>query len=194
MSDNRIRSIAVFCGSSYGRNKEYAEAAAELGKVMAEKGISLVFGGGGKGLMGTIAKSVREHGGKVIGVLPEAMNVPDVRKNAVETELIIVPGMHERKKTMYEKADAFIAMPGGIGTLEEIAEIYTWRQLGYHGKNIGLLNTAGYWDSFLAFLDNGTKEGFISRDVRRLLIDESNPEQLITRLQCEHFSIPPKLS
>ena len=193
MSDNRIRSIAVFCGSSYGRNKEYAEAAAELGKVMAEKGISLVFGGGGKGLMGTIAKSVREHGGKVIGVLPEAMNVPDVRKNAVETELIIVPGMHERKKTMYEKADAFIAMPGGIGTLEELSEIFTWRQLGYHEKNIAVMNTTGYYDDLLRFLEHAVSEGFMAKSVLDELIVINDVKDSLRLLERKARELPNKL-
>ena len=169
-----LKSIAVFCGSSSGSRKEYEEGARALGSAMAAKGITLVYGGGGKGLMGTIAASVRKNGGHVIGILPEAMDIPSVRKNSQETELIIVPGMHERKKAMYERADAFIALPGGIGTIEEISEIYTWRQLGYHNKNIALLNTAGYWDPFIQMIDKGVAEGFISEEVRRLLIADDN--------------------
>ena len=160
---------------------------------MAAKGITLVYGGGGKGLMGTIAASVRENGGHVIGILPEAMDIPSVRKNSQETELIIVPGMHERKKAMYERADAFIALPGGIGTIEELSEIYTWRQLGYHEKNIGLLNISGYWDPFLEMLDKGVEEGFISSPVRSIVIAENNPETLIDRLEKESFELPSKL-
>ncbi len=124
MSEKVIRNIAVFCGSSSGAREEYRESALELGAAIAGKGFGLVYGGGGKGLMGVVARAVRENGGRVIGVLPKAMDVPSVRKDSVETELMIVNGMHERKETMYSLADAFIAMPGGIGTLEEIAEIY----------------------------------------------------------------------
>ena len=188
-----LKSIAVFCGSSSGSRKEYEEGARALGSAMAAKGITLVYGGGGKGLMGTIAASVRENGGHVIGVLPEAMDIPSVRKNSQETELIIVPGMHERKKAMYERADAFIALPGGIGTIEELSEIYTWRQLGYHEKNIGLLNISGYWDPFLEMLDKGVEEGFISSPLRSIVIAENNPETLIDRLEKESFELPPKL-
>ena len=193
MSEKVIRNIAVFCGSSSGAREEYRESALELGAAIAGKGFGLVYGGGGKGLMGVVARAVRENGGRVIGVLPKAMDVPSVRKDSVETELMIVNGMHERKETMYSLADAFIAMPGGIGTLEEIAEIYTWRQLGYHNKNIGLLNTSGYWDDLIAFLDKGKNEGFISEEVRRLLITESDPMILLERLENESFQIPSKL-
>ena len=193
MIEKKLRRLAVFCGSSCGRDAAYTESAEALGKAMAERDITLVYGGGGKGLMGCIAKSVRENGGNVLGILPEAMNVPEVRKNAMETELIIVSGMHERKKAMYDAADGFIAMPGGIGTLEEISEIYTWRQLGYHKKNVALLNTSGYWNSLLSFLDRGTEDGFISQPVRNLLIVEDSSERLLDRLEKESAAIPPKL-
>lgn len=193
MDNKKIRNIAVFCGSSAGCKEDYSNAAYILGKTIAERGYNLVYGGGGKGLMGITARAVRENGGKVIGVLPESMNVKAVRENAMETELIIVRGMHERKETMYRLSDAFIALPGGIGTLEEIAEIYTWRQLGYHEKNIGILNTAGYWNDFIALLDKGYEEGFISEEVRHLLIVESAPSLLLDRLETENFSIPPKI-
>ena len=188
-----IRKIAVFCGSSFGTEEEYRENAIKLGKEMADRSIALVYGGGARGLMGVIAETVHENGGYVIGFLPEAMDRPSVRQKKVEDELIIVPGMHERKKRMYDEADAFIAMPGGIGTIEEISEIYTWRQLGYHSKNIGLLNTLGYWDPFLRMLDEGTEKGFISREVRNVLISEDTPGILIDRLERERFTLPEKL-
>ena len=129
---DRIRSITVFCGSSDGRDKAYREAAAKLGKAMADMDIALVYGGGSRGLMGIIAETVHDAGGHVTGVLPESMNTSAVRQKSVESEIIIVPSMHERKKTMYAMGDAYIAMPGGIGTMEELCEIYTWRQLRYH--------------------------------------------------------------
>ena len=190
---SRLERIAVFCGSSFGSNEEYKENAIRLGKEMAKRSIALVYGGGAKGLMGVIAETVHENGGYVIGVLPESMDRPSVRLKKVEDELIIVPDMHERKKRMYDAADAFIAMPGGIGTIEEISEIYTWRQLGYHNKNIGLLNTADYWNHFIGMLDEGTKEGFINERVRALLIAEEDPGKLIDRLQDEEFTVPEKL-
>lgn len=190
---SEIKSIAVFCGSSSGVRKDYEESAIALGKAMAERGIALVYGGGAKGLMGVIASTIHDAGGHVIGVLPEAMNLPSVRLRPVESEILIVKDMHERKKTMYEKADAFIAMSGGIGTIEEISEIYTWRQLGYHNKNIALLNTAGYWDPFIQMIDKGMAEGFISEEVRRLLIADDNIENILTRLETEYFTVPEKL-
>ncbi len=188
-----LRSIAVFCGSSYGTKPLYRTAAEELGREMVRRGIALVYGGGCRGLMGTIAETISSGGGHVTGVLPKAMDVPEVRQKAVESELIITDGMHERKKTMYELSDAFIAMPGGIGTIEEISEIYTWRQLGYHMKNIGLLNAGGYWDPFVAMLDKGVEEGFISEAVRNILIVEEDCAKLIERLSSECMQVPRKI-
>ena len=190
---SKIKRIAVFCGSSFGKEDEYSENAIRLGLEMVKRSISLVYGGGAKGLMGVIAETVHENGGHVIGVLPESMNKPSVRLKAVEDEMIIVPDMHERKKRMYEEADAFIAMPGGIGTIEEISEIYTWRQLGYHDKNIALLNTLGYWNPFIRMLDEGFEKGFIGKEVRNLLITEENPSILLDRLQSEKYTVPEKL-
>lgn len=189
---DRIRSITVFCGSSDGKDEAYREAAARLGKLMADKDISLVYGGGSRGLMGIIAETVHNAGGHVTGVLPESMNTSAVRQKSVESEMIIVPDMHERKKTMYALGDAYIAMPGGIGTMEELCEIYTWRQLRYHSKNIGLLNTSGYWDPFIAMLDRGFSDGFISEAVRNIIIADEDPERLIERLGSENRTLPPK--
>ena len=189
----QLKSIAVFCGSSFGARAEYSSLAEDLGKEIARREIVLIYGGGNRGLMGTIARTVRLNGGTVIGILPRAMDVPEVRNGSAENEIIIAEDMHERKKLMYVKSDAFIAMPGGIGTIEELSEIYTWRQLGYHEKNIGLLNVEGYWDPFLDMLDKGVKEGFISPEVRNLLIAEETPSELIDRLQEESFVIPPKI-
>ena len=187
-----IRSIAVFSGASFGNKPEYREAAAALGKAIGNKGLTLIYGGGYCGLMGAIAETAGKAGSHVIGVLPEAMNTKDVRLKDVETELIIVPDMHERKRRMYELADAFIAAPGGIGTMEELSEIYTWRQLGYHSKNIALYNPCGYWDPFIRMIDRGTQEGFISEEVRDILIVESNPERLLEKLAEKPCALPVK--
>ncbi len=189
----KIKSIAVFSGSSFGHGDTYRKAAERLGDAIGRRGISLVYGGGYKGLMGVIAESAGSHGSKVIGVLPEAMNNDKVKLKAVETELIIVPGMHERKERMYSLSDAFIAAPGGIGTIEELAEIYTWRQLGYHSKNIALYNAGGYWDPFIEMIGKGTEEGFITEEVRNVLIIESDPDRLLDRLEKEQAELPEKL-
>lgn len=189
----KIKSIAVFSGSSFGRGDTYKKAAERLGDAIGRRGISLVYGGGYKGLMGVIAESAGNHGSKVIGVLPEAMNNDKVKLKAVETELLIVPGMHERKERMYSLSDAFIAAPGGIGTIEELAEIYTWRQLGYHSKNIALYNAGGYWDPFIEMIGKGTEEGFITEEVRNVLIIESDPDRLLDRLEKERMELPEKL-
>ena len=177
-----IKAAAVFSGSSFGTHESYRKGAEELGREMARRSITLVYGGGYMGLMGVVAEAVSENGGKVIGVLPESMNNDKVKLKRVETELHIVPGMHERKKLMYSLSDAFIAMPGGIGTLDELCEIYTWRQLGIHHSNIGLLNIDGYWDSFIAALDRAHEDGFVSAEVRALMIVESDPVRLLDRL------------
>ena len=187
-----IRSIAVFSGASFGNKPEYREAAAALGKAIGNKGLTLIYGGGYCGLMGAIAETAGKAGSHVIGVLPEAMNTKDVRLKDVETELIIVPDMHERKSRMYGLADAFIAAPGGIGTMEELSEIYTWRQLGYHSKNIALYNPCGYWDPFIRMIDRGNQEGFISEEVRSILIVESDPERLLEKLAEKSCALPVK--
>ena len=185
--------IAVFAGSSAGNDPAFQEAAAALGRAMAQRGIALVYGGGFRGLMGTLADSVSASGGYVTGVLPESMDNERVRLKAVESELIIVPGMHERKSLMYSLSDAFIAFPGGIGTLEELSEIFTWKQLGSHSKNIGLLNVSGFWDPLLSLLDSMTGQGFLSEAVRDSLIVETDIEKLLDRLSAEEHPVPAKI-
>ena len=177
-----IRSIAVFSGASFGNKPEYKEAAVDLGKAIGSKGLTLIYGGGYCGLMGAVAEAVRDGGGKVIGVLPEAMDTQSVRSKDIETELLIVPDMHERKRTMYSLSEGFIALPGGIGTMEELMEIFTWKQLGIHRWNIGLLNTSGYWDPMIAMLDRSVSEGFLSKAVRDTLIVEEDPGRLLARI------------
>ena len=187
-----IASVAVFAGSSFGTDPEYSKAAAQLGKAIARRGLRLVYGGGYRGLMGTLAENVSADGGYVTGVLPAAMDTALVKLKRVETELLVVPDMHERKSTMYSLADAFIALPGGIGTLEELSEIYTWKQLGFHSKNVGLLNVNGFWDPLITLLDRMTRQGFLSEEARSVLIAESDIEKLLDRLSAEERSVPAK--
>lgn len=189
----KLERIAVFCGSSLGLDDSFRKAAESLGKEMAKRSIGLVYGGGNKGIMGIIAQSVYNNGGEVIGVLPEAMNIPAVTDNSVHTKLIIVPDMHERKKTMYSLSDGFAALPGGIGTIEELSEIYTWRGLNYHTKNIGLLNTEHFWDPFILQMDKCVEQGFLSKEARGVLISETDPVELLTKLMKEPVSLPSKL-
>lgn len=190
---DKIEAIAVFCGSCHGKDEIYRKKAEELGKALALHGITLVYGGGNRGIMGTIAHSVHENGGKVIGVLPKAMVKDSVTKGAVQDELYVEKDMHMRKARMYSLSQGFIAMPGGIGTMEEILEIFTWRQLGYTKANVGLYNVGGYWDSFLDMLDKAVTEGFLSPEVRNALIVEDTPEVLLGRMEKEETSLPDKL-
>lgn len=156
--------------------------------------IGLVYGGGNRGLMGILAKTVYSLGGKVIGVLPEALNLASVRKEVVESEMIVVPTMHERKATMYSLADAFIALPGGIGTFEEILEVFTWLQLGYHHKPVALLNIAGFYDPLLAFLQKSCEEGFVHKDLLDALIVEEDEHLLLERIRTISISLKDKLA
>mgnify|MGYP004517319311 FL=1 len=187
-----IKSVAVFAGSSFGLDDCFRKSAEELGRAIGEKKIKLIYGGGAKGLMGVVSRCASENS-EVIGVLPESMNIPSVVKEMNYGRLVLVKNMHERKKLMYDLSDGFIALPGGIGTVEELAEIYTWRQLEYHQKNIALLNTNGFWDPFIEFLDKATALGFISEKVRDLLIVESDAEKLLYRMNNERKAIDHKL-
>jgi len=154
-------SVAVYCGSRPGLNPAWAEQARTVGRWIAEHGGQLVYGGGHNGLMGILADAALEAGGRVLGVIPQALVDKEFAHQAC-SELRNVQTMHERKRIMAEEADAFLALPGGIGTLEEFFEVWTWRQLGYHNKPVGLLNLAGYYDQLLAFLSHSTGQGFMS--------------------------------
>jgi uncharacterized protein (TIGR00730 family) len=162
-----IRNICVYCGSNPGINPAYAQAAGTLGRLMAESGVGLVYGGGGLGLMGEIARSVLAHGGRVTGIIPEFLSVKE-RMLIGATEMIVVDDMHERKRLMFDRSDAFVALPGGIGTLEELVEQLTWAQLGRHSKPIILLDAEGFWSPLVALLAHLRREGFIrdTMDVR----------------------------
>jgi uncharacterized protein (TIGR00730 family) len=153
-------SLCVYCGSKPGADPQFAKAAVDVGRWIAEQGGQLVYGGGSGGLMGIVANAALEAGGRVIGVIPKALVEKEWAHHGC-TELHIVDNMHERKRMMAEKSDAFLALPGGIGTLEELFEVWTWRQLGYHDKPVGLLNVAGYYDGMLAFLRNAVTQGFL---------------------------------
>jgi len=173
--------IAVFCGSKHGTDPAYNEASKLLGKTLANKKITLVYGGGAVGLMGVIAESVLAHGGEVIGVIPEKLYEMEVAHMGL-TELYRVKTMHERKALMADLSDGFIAMPGGIGTLEEITEVMTWAQIGYHTKPSAFLNVNGYFDEFVAFFDKMEKKGFLYVPIHEQVIIETDVEQLMNRM------------
>jgi uncharacterized protein (TIGR00730 family) len=176
-----LKSIGVFLGSNYGSLSSYKEKAILLGKILAREGIRLVYGGGGRGLMGEIATAVKKNGGYVIGVLPERFHAK--AKDFEIDEYIFVKTMHQRKNTMYDLSQAFIILPGGIGTLEEFAEIFTWLQLGFHCKPIAILNISGFYDPLILLLDRFVEEGFLAPSLRNLLIIETDPETIIDRIR-----------
>jgi len=168
---------------------EYAEAVRCLGSLLAARGIALVFGGGGVGLMGELADAALDAGGEVIGVLPKSLGLKEVAHPRVE-DIRIVGSMHERKATMVELSDGFIAAPGGFGTLDELFEILTWRQLGLHEKPCGLLDVNGYFDSLLAFLDSSVSESFVRPEHREMLWVAERPEDLIDQLESGRPPMP----
>ncbi|MHA7772093.1 LOG family protein [Roseibium sp. M-1] len=173
-----MKSICVFCGSSYGTQEAYSVAARETGRVIAEQGYTLVYGGAKVGLMGTVADAALAAGGKVIGVLPRALQDKEIGHEGL-TDLHLVGSMHERKAKMADLSDAFIALPGGVGTLEEIFEVWTWGQLGYHAKPCGFLNIEGYYDHLITFLDHQTREGFTKQVMRDMVQIAGTPAELI---------------
>ena len=174
-------SVCVYCGSRPGNQAEFATLAYQVGTWIGVHGGQLVYGGGRNGLMGMLADATLAAGGRVIGVIPNALVEKEWAHNGC-TELHIVETMHERKRIMAEHADAFLALPGGIGTLEEFFEVWTWRQLGYHDKPIGLLNLKGYFDSLLVFLNSSVKEGFMSQWQMNLIRTDSQAEPLLQAL------------
>jgi hypothetical protein len=171
-----IRSICVYCGSQPGRDPIYMEAGLELGRAIAENGLRLVYGGGTRGIMGAVAKGVMASGGKVTGIIPEFLMDKEATRDALSDldQLVITRDMHERKHLMFEHSDAFVTLPGGIGTLEEIVEIMTWAQLGRHGKPMVFANVGGFWNPMLELIRHMTSEGFIhtSHLVRPMIIDK----------------------
>ncbi len=154
-------SLCVYCGSRSGQREAYLEAAREVGRQIAQRGWQLVYGGGNVGLMGALADAALAHGARVVGVIPKSLFHREVAHLALDEQLV-VDTMHQRKQAMAERADAFLALPGGIGTLEELYEVWTWRHLGYHDQPIGLLNAGGFYDGLLAFMRHTVAEGFLS--------------------------------
>lgn len=183
--------ICVFCGSSAGRLPEYRAAAVAFGELLAREGIGLVYGGAHAGLMGVLADSVLANGGEVLGVIPESLVAREIAHKGL-TELHVVSSMHERKAQMAALSDAFVALPGGIGTFEELFEVWTWGQLGLHTKPCALLNVAGFYDKLSAFLDFVTGEGFLRQAVRDVLLVENDAARLVARLRQEVASVPPR--
>jgi len=187
-------SVCVYCGSRSGTRPAYAEVARQVGTWIAEHNGQLVYGGGNNGLMGLVAQATSDAGGRVVGIIPKALQTKENTRTAC-TELHVVETMHERKHMMAERADVFLALPGGIGTFEELFEVWTWRQLGYHDKPIGLLNTSGYYDGLLAFANNSVAAGFLSDWQMDLIRSDDDPTRLLQELvQAAGFSPSPKLA
>jgi len=182
-----MQSVCVFCGSHRGRRPEYFHAAAQCGRLLAERGLTVVYGGGSVGLMGALADAALEAGGRVVGVIPRRLARKELMHCNVQT-MYVVQSMHERKALMARLADAFVALPGGLGTLEELFEVVTWAQLGYHRKPIGLLNTCGYFEPLLALLDHAVAEGFVRPEHRGLVVVADDPATLLDRLL--HHEMP----
>jgi hypothetical protein len=177
-----VKRICVFCGSSPGADPRYGAAADEAGRTLARRGIGLVYGGGNVGLMGRIADAALAAGGEVIGVIPNALVNKEIAHDGL-TRLHVVDSMHARKALMAELSDGFVALPGGVGTLEELFEIVTWSQLGLHAKPCGLLDVAGYWTSLLAFLDHAVTERFVKEKHRALLLSAGSLDALLDRFE-----------
>ena len=178
----KLSSLAVYCGSSRGFDSTYIKEARQMGLGLAEKGISLIYGGGNLGLMGAVADGCLEGGGKVIGVIPHKLIEKELAHKGL-TELHTVSTMHERKMKMADLADGFVAMPGGIGTLEEIMEVFTWSQLGYHTKPCALFNILGYYDPLLTFLGTIVKQGFMRKEYLDTFIVNNDAEALLNAMQ-----------
>jgi uncharacterized protein (TIGR00730 family) len=180
-SERKFKRICVFCGTNPGSRPDYGAAARALGKLLADEDIELVYGGASVGIMGELADAVHEGGGHVTGIIPQQL----MKKEAAHTgipDLIVVASMHQRKSQMADLADGFVALPGGIGTLEGFFEILTWGQLGIHNKPCGVLNVAGYFDGLTGFLDHAVKEGFLRDEHRRMILVESDPRKLLDRM------------
>lgn len=177
-------SVCVYCGSRHGASPRFTEAAREIGRLIGERGWQLVYGGGNVGLMGEVADATLAAGGTVVGVIPQRLLDKEVGHRGL-TELHVVGTMHERKQKMAERASAFVALPGGIGTLEELFEVWTWRHIGYHDQPIGLLNVDGFYDPLLAFLARTQEAGFTDAGQQAMLAVEASPAALLDRLHAE---------
>ena len=178
---NNVKRLAVYCGSAAGSRGEFADAARATAAAMTARGVDLVYGGGRLGLMGLIADSVLAQGGRVYGVITKALVNLEIAHNEL-TELHTVETMHERKAKMTDLADAFLALPGGVGTLDELFEAWSWKALGYHKKPLCLLNVEGYWDGMIEFIDHATKSGFLSEQRRQQLLVAATPDKALEYL------------
>ncbi|EAY98868.1 hypothetical protein OsI_20817 [Oryza sativa Indica Group] len=179
---SRFGTICVFCGSNAGRRRVFGDAALDLGHELVRRGVDLVYGGGSIGLMGLIARTVLDGGRRVVGVIPRALMAVEISGESVG-EVIVVQDMHERKAEMARRSKAFIALPGGYGTMEELLEMITWCQLGIHDKPVGLLNVDGYYDPLLALFDKGEAEGFINSDCRQIFVSAPTASELLTKME-----------
>jgi uncharacterized protein (TIGR00730 family) len=173
-----VNAVCVYCGSNFGADPAYLDATRALARTLAGRGLQVVYGGARVGLMGALADAALAAGGEVVGILPQALQDRELAHTGL-TELHIVSSMHERKALMAQRSDAFVALPGGIGTLEEIIEVFTWSQLGLHAKPLGLLNVNGYYDGLAAFLDHGVAQGFQPAEQRAKLVLAPDPEALL---------------
>jgi len=190
-SEMLAKSICVFCGSNQGAQDVYRRSAREVGRRLAESKIQVVFGAGNCGLMGAVADAALEAGGRVVGVIPKALQRREVARDGL-SELHVVRSMHERKAMMTELSDAFLALPGGLGTLEELFEVLSWAQLGIHEKPVGLLNVAGYFDPLLVFLDRSLQEGFVRPEHHSLLLHGEDLDELLARMTAYESPIAHK--
>jgi uncharacterized protein (TIGR00730 family) len=180
---NQIKTVCVYCGSGSGSNPRFVEAAVALGRIFAENHVRLVYGGGSVGLMGAVAKSVLDHGGSVTGIIPEFLRAKENALSRVQ-EMVITPDMHERKRLMFERSDAFVALPGGIGTLEELVEQMTWQQLGRHTKPVLLANIDNFWDPLLSLLTHMRATEFIRPSLNIDVLKAERVEDILPRLRA----------
>ena len=186
---SKIKTVCVYCGSGPGTNPHFIETAIELGKALAENGIRLVYGGGSVGLMGAVAKSTLDHGGSVTGIIPDFLRAKENALAHVQ-EMIVTPDMHERKRLMFERSDAFVALPGGIGTLEEVVEQMTWAQLGRHTKPIMLANIDGFWEPLLALLTHMRVTQFIRPTLTVEVLQADRVEDILPQLRAAAARTP----
>lgn len=196
IEQSRFKRICVFCGSSQGKKASYQESAIELGKELVSRNIDLVYGGGSIGLMGLVSQAVHDGGRHVLGVIPKTLMPREITGETVG-EVKTVSGMHQRKAEMARHSDAFIALPGGYGTLEELLEVITWAQLGIHEKPVGLLNVDGYYNSLLSFIDKAVEEDFISPSARHIIVSAPTVKELVKKLEeyvPEYDEDAPKLN
>jgi uncharacterized protein (TIGR00730 family) len=179
---SKINAVCVYCGSSPGADPAFAEAARALGKALAQNGVRLVYGGGSVGMMGTLARSALDHGGKVTGIIPEFLTGKE-RPKPLTDDMIVTRDMHERKRKMFERADAFVALPGGVGTLEELVEQLTWAQIGHHKKPVLLANINGFWEPFRVLIDHMDRLGFIYSGLNSNLLMADKVEDILPKLR-----------